>query len=251
MRYFLKLSYNGTNYHGWQRQDDAVTVQQEIEEKLSTIFQTETSILGCGRTDAGVHAKEFYAHFDIESPIENTNLITHKLNTMLSAGIAIQDLFMVDDEAHARFDATKRSYQYRITRTKNPFEEHTAYKYNQQLDIDSMNKVCELMLGEHDFGCFCKARADNFTNLCTVYEAKWKVESDLILFNITANRFLRNMVRAIVGTMLEIGQGRMDTEGFKQVLASKDRSAAGRSVPAHGLYLTRVEYPSTTFQKTK
>lgn len=247
VRYFLKLSYNGTEFHGWQRQDDVISIQQEIEEKLSTILRTETAILGCGRTDTGVHAREFFAHFDADSIELEFGLFVHKLNTMLPWGIAIQQLIPVASNAHARFDATKRSYEYLITEEKDPFLKDEAYRFNQKLDIDSMNKACQRLLGEHDFGCFCKSRADNHTNICTVYNAGWMKDANIIRFNITANRFLRNMVRAIVGTMLEIGQGRTSLADFDTILESKDRQAAGRSVPAHGLYLTKVEYPSTTF----
>lgn len=247
MRYFLKLSYNGSEYHGWQRQDDVASIQQEIEEKLSIVFQSEISVTGCGRTDTGVHAKEFFAHFDVKNTIQDLGLLLHKLNTMLSTSIAIQEIIPTTHEAHARFDATKRSYEYRITRAKNPFEHKTAYRFNIPLNLELMNKAGKLMLGKKDFGCFCKANADNFTNICTVYEANWKQENDLIVFKITANRFLRNMVRAVVGTMLEIGEEKMELEGFQQVLDSKDRTAAGRSVPACGLYLTKVEYPPELF----
>ncbi|MGB0368302.1 MAG: tRNA pseudouridine(38-40) synthase TruA [Flavobacteriales bacterium] len=248
MRYFLKLSYNGTGFHGWQIQTDASSIQQEIEEKLSIILQKKTSILGCGRTDSGVHASEFYAHFDTEEPIalEADHLI-HKLNTMLHAHIAIQEVIEVEPEAHARFDATKRSYAYRISKLKNPFGSNLCYKLNVNLDLEKMNKACQLLLGEQDFGSFCKAKADNRTNMCNIFAASWKEEENQLVFRITANRFLRNMVRAIVGTMLEIGQERVKPEELASIIEAKDRTKAGRSVPAHGLYLTKVEYPSNIF----
>ncbi|MFM1875149.1 MAG: tRNA pseudouridine(38-40) synthase TruA [Bacteroidota bacterium] len=250
MRYFLKLAYDGTEFHGWQRQEDAFSVQQEIEEKLSTILRTETPVTGCGRTDTGVHAKEYYAHFDSE-PIEMDNsLFIYKLNTMLHWGIVIQEIILVNSDAHARFDATKRSYEYIITSTKDPFLQNKAYRFSQELNLPAMNKACERLLGVQDFGCFCKSRADNHTNICTVFSAGWTGEADMIRFNITANRFLRNMVRAIVGTMLEIGQGRIGLNDFDTILRSKDRQAAGRSVPAQGLYLTQVDYPSHIFLPT-
>lgn len=250
MRYFLMLSYNGTDFHGWQRQENSSTIQQEIEEKLSTILRSETPIMGCGRTDTGVHAKEYFAHFDADDlSIELTDL-QHKLNSMLPWGITIHGIVPITEDAHARFSAVKRSYEYRIITEKNPFEHDTAYKFNIPLDVDAMNKACELLLGEKDFGCFCKANADNATDICTVYHAQWKSEYNLLVFNITANRFLRNMVRAIVGTLLEVGQGRMNLDDFQAILDSKDRKAAGRSVPAHGLYLTAVEYPQEIFLKT-
>lgn len=250
MRYFLKLAYKGTGFHGWQRQENAPSIQQEIEEKLSTVLQKPTTIMGCGRTDTGVHAKQFFAHFDVDGlPVSSVELV-HKLNSMLPWEIAIQDILEVDSEAHARFHAVRRSYQYRIIEKKDPFEKVTAYRFNQPLDLDTMNKACKLMLGEKDFGCFCKANADNATDICTIFHASWTKTNETLKFNISANRFLRNMVRAIVGTLLEVGQGKMTIEQFQSVLDSKDRTAAGRSVPAHGLYLTNVEYPPEIFNQS-
>jgi len=246
-RYFLELAYNGTDFHGWQMQDNAPSIQQEITEKLSTILQTETPLTGCGRTDAGVHASQFFAHFDAEELPLDIGLLLHKLNTMLPDSIAISKLHPVQNEAHARFDATKRSYQYFISTQKDPFTSDRSYKFSFVLDLNVMNKACELLLGEKDFGCFCKANADNHTDICTVYHASWAQNEHMITFNITANRFLRNMVRAIVGTLLDVGQGRTSLEEFELILASKNRSEAGRSVPAHGLILSRVEYPNNTF----
>lgn len=246
-RYFLQLAYNGTDYHGWQMQDNAPSIQQEITEKLSIILQVETPIMGCGRTDAGVHASQFFAHFDAESLPLDTATIVHKLNTMLPDSIAIYGLEQVIDDAHSRFHATKRSYQYCISTRKDPFVSDRSYKFNVPLDLAAMNKACELLLGEKDFGCFCKANADNHTDICTVYQANWEQTEHMITFNITANRFLRNMVRAIVGTLLDIGQGKTSLAEFELILASKTRSEAGRSVPAHGLFLSRVQYPSNIF----
>ena len=250
-RYFLELAYNGTDFHGWQMQDNAPSIQQEITEKLSTILQTITTITGCGRTDAGVHASQFYAHFDADKlPIES-DLLVHKLNTMLPASIAIYGMYQVQNDAHTRFNATKRSYQYFISTRKDPFNADCSYKFNVPLNLDMMNKACELLLGEQDFGCFCKANADNHTDICTVFHANWEQNEQMIVFNITANRFLRNMVRAIVGTLLDVGQGRTSLEDFELILASKDRTEAGRSVPAHGLFLSRVEYPTNLFITTE
>ncbi|MDC0304177.1 tRNA pseudouridine(38-40) synthase TruA [Flavobacteriales bacterium] len=247
MRYFVKLAYNGTDFHGWQIQPEAASIQEEIEEKLSTILQEKTSILGCGRTDAGVHAKEFYAHFDSENIEFELDHLTHKLNTMVHAHIAIQNINPVVPKAHARFDATKRSYEYHISKTKDPFGELLTYKLSTDLNLDSMNKACQLLLGEQDFTSFCKAKAENHTKVCTVFDSNWKKEGNRLVFRITANRYLRNMVRAIVGTMLDIGQGKMEVEELKCIITSQDRTRAGRSVPAHGLYLSKVEYPSEIF----
>ena len=250
-RYFLELAYNGTDFHGWQMQDNAPSIQQEISEKLETILQSEIPVTGCGRTDAGVHASQFFAHFDTDKLTMDTGLFVHKLNTMLPDSIAIYNIQQVQNDAHARFDAIKRSYQYFISTRKNPFNSDRSYQFNVALDINAMNKACELLLGEKDFGCFCKANADNHTDICTVHHANWEQNEHMITFNITANRFLRNMVRAIVGTLLDVGQGRTTLEEFELILASKDRSEAGRSVPAHGLFLSRVEYPINTFLKAE
>jgi tRNA pseudouridine38-40 synthase len=250
-RYFLELAYNGTDFHGWQMQDNAPSIQQLITQKLSTILQTEISIMGCGRTDAGVHASQFFAHFDAEElPLDKATIV-HKLNTMLPESIAVYGLQQVQDDAHTRFHATKRSYQYFISTRKDPFTSNTSYKFNIPLDLNAMNKACELLLGEKDFGCFCKANADNHTDICTVFNANWEQNEHMITFNITANRFLRNMVRAIVGTLLDVGQGRTRLEEFELILESKDRSSAGRSVPASGLFLSHVEYPTNIFLKNE
>lgn len=246
MRFMIQLSYNGTGFHGWQRQNNAPSVQQEIEEKLSTILRRETTILGCGRTDTGVHASQYFAHFEVEKDVDCKDL-AHKLNSMLPVGIAVQNVQPIANDGHARFSATTRSYEYRITKVKDPFLTEQAYRFSLPLNLDLMNKACAMMLGEKDFGCFCKANADNHTNLCNVSKASWTENEQMIVFKISANRFLRNMVRAIVGTMLEIGQGRMTLDDFQKVLDSKDRTFAGPSVPPHGLYLTAVEYPSEIF----
>lgn len=252
MRYFLRLAYNGTGYNGWQKQHNAPTIQQELSEKLSTVLQKELSITGCGRTDAGVHATEFYAHFDVEYRIElEAELLVHKLNTLLPAGIAVYDLLEVNEGAHARFDANRRSYQYLISKRKDPFRPDQTYRFSAPLDLEIMNKACTMLLGEQDFGCFCKSHSNNTTNICTVHHANWTEMNEQLMFEITANRFLRNMVRAIVGTMLDIGQYRTSLSEFKEILASGNRSMAGRSVPAHGLYLTQVEYPSHIFLNNK
>ena len=194
-----------------------------------------------------MHATEFYAHFDVERIGIEHDLLIHKLNTMLHQNIAVQAIIPVGSDAHARFDATKRSYTYLISRTKDAFRPNQVYKFNIELDLATMNKACELLLGEKDFGCFCKSQTDNHTKICSVYSAKWIEEGTMLRFEITANRFLRNMVRSIVGTMLDIGQGKTPLEEFEDIIRSKDRTRAGRSVPAHGLYLTRVEYPPETF----
>jgi tRNA pseudouridine38-40 synthase len=252
VRFFIRLSFDGTDFHGWQIQDNAPSLQQQLADCLGMILQTEISLTGCGRTDAGVHAKEFYAHFDLDQPMGlEVSHIIHKLNGMLPPTIAVQTIFEVRNDAHARFDARSRSYQYVITRAKDPFRPKQSYHLNSPLDLDEMNKACRLLLGEQDFASFCKANSDNFTTLCTVTKAEWVATDDHLIFNISANRFLRNMVRAIVGTMLDIGSGKMQAKELSAIILSKNRSNAGRSVPAQGLYLTKVEYPTSIFEKQK
>lgn len=242
MRYFLECAYDGTGFGGWQRQPNAPSIQQCIEEALSIVLKTETSVTGAGRTDAGVHARCMPAHFDTVSSPEPYRLI-HALNAILEPRIAILDLYPVRDDAHARFSAIDRTYDYMITRRKNPFLIDKAYHYSGNLALEQMTLCCEDLLAHRDFACFSKAHSDVGSYLCHVMEAEWKETDDCLIFTIKANRFLRNMVRAIVGTMLEVGRKKMDRQAFREVLNSGDRSQAGWSVPAKGLYLTRVNYP--------
>lgn len=247
MRYFLQLAYNGSDHSGWQVQPNAPSIQQDISDAMARIFRHDIDLIGCGRTDTGVHAKDFYAHFDTETlPLDAVDLM-YKLNSMLHPNIALKRLLRVTDDAHARFDATERSYAYLITTQKDPFITQFAYRFDVNLDLNAMNEACKLLIGKKDFGCFCKSRAQNMTDICDVRQATWSQDGNVIRFNISADRFLRNMVRAIVGTMLDIGQGRTTLDEFSQILASGDRSEAGRSVPAHGLYLVRVQYPAHIF----
>ena len=250
MRYFIQLSYNGTPYHGWQRQPNASTVQQTIEEALSILLRKPTTIMGAGRTDTGVHASMMYAHVDFEesafakAELEN---LTYKLNNFLPASIAIQKIHPVTPEAHARFDAISRSYIYKLTSLKDPFTENAAYYYRPELDIDRMNTAASILLDYKDFECFSKAHTDVRTYLCSITEARWKIVNNQWLFTITADRFLRNMVRAIVGTLIEIGGGKQSPEWMHEVIQSKKRAVAGASAPAHGLYLNHIEYPQNIF----
>lgn len=244
-RFFLRFSYDGTAYNGWQIQENtATTVQQELNEKLSMLIGEEIATTGCGRTDTGVHARDFYAHFDItkEMPFEENRLV-HKLNAVLPHDIAVHSLFSVNSNANARFDATSRTYEYHITRKKNAFLADAAYLMHSSPDIQKMNEAARILLSISDFSSFSKSNTQTLTNICNVKEAFWKEEGDLLIFTITADRFLRNMVRAIVGTLLKIGEGEMDLNEFKNVIEGKDRSKAGFSVPACGLYLTKVIYP--------
>ncbi|WP_417444522.1 tRNA pseudouridine(38-40) synthase TruA [Joostella sp.] len=244
MRYFLELSYNGRHYHGWQNQPNAISVQEVLENALSILLRKEISIMGAGRTDSGVHAKQMYAHFDTEEEINRVELI-YKLNSFLPTDISIKDIFLVKDDAHTRFDAVARSYEYWIVQEKNPFLTDYAYYFKTVLDIGAMNEAAAELLNHKDFQCFSKSNTDVKTYLCDLKNAVWVQEKETLVFYITADRFLRNMVRAIVGTLLDVGIGKSNLHDVKQIIESKSRSKAGASVPAHGLYLTEVAYPDT------
>jgi len=244
MRYFIKLSYKGTNYHGWQYQPNALSVQEELEKAFSLILRQDIAITGAGRTDTGVHAKNFIAHFDINKELsaEQIKDLIYKLNSYISKDLAIHEIYRVDDSMHARFDAKERTYQYFITTTKNPFTTDSAWYVHGQLDIDKMNEACEILKEYHDFGSFAKLHSDNKTNICDLMEAHWEFKDELLIFTIKADRFLRNMVRAIVGTMVDIGQGKTSLEELRGIIESKDRNRAGRSVPGHGLFFVEIKY---------
>ncbi|WP_417887815.1 tRNA pseudouridine(38-40) synthase TruA [Zunongwangia sp.] len=244
MRYFIDLAYLGTAYHGWQIQPHAISVQEVIQKALSKILQQEIEVVGAGRTDAGVHAKQLYAHFDAELKFDEKTL-QFKLNSFLPKDVAVNQLFAVTADAHARFDATSRSYEYHITTSKNPFNINQAYYLLKELDIEKMNKAAEMLLDYTNFKCFSKSRTDVRTYNCKIKKAVWEQTPDGFIFHITADRFLRNMVRAIVGTLLDIGIGKNSVEFLKEILKSEDRGMAGTSVPAHGLFLTQIEYPKT------
>jgi tRNA pseudouridine38-40 synthase len=241
LRYFIKLAYNGTAYHGWQIQPNAPSVQEIINKAFSVVFHSEISVMGAGRTDTGVHAREMYAHFDFETPFDIQKMV-HKLNSYLPTSIVIYAIIPVHSEAHARFDATKRTYEYHIHTIKNPFLEHQSWFLKSALDLDLMNKAAQLLLMYTNFQCFSKVNTDVNTFDCNIFEAYWQQQSDKIIFTISANRFLRNMVRAIVGTLVEVGQGKTSLADFVAIIENKNRSLAGTSVPAHGLFLTKIEY---------
>ena len=241
LRYFIELSYRGTHYHGWQIQPDANSVQEELNKAMSTILQEEVSIVGAGRTDAGVHASQMFAHFDSQKELNDH--FVYKFNSILPNDIVISSLVKVSDDAHARFDATSRSYEYKIWLGRSPFLLDTTWQIHQQeLDVDLMNEAAKVLLEYTDFECFSKVKTDVRTFECTVTNAIWKQESQSLTFYISANRFLRNMVRAIVGTLIEVGQGKKSVDDFRKVIESKKRSEAGLSVPAQGLFLTEVKY---------
>lgn len=245
MRYFVHLSYLGTNFHGWQIQPNAATVQEELNRAFSVIFNEEISVVGAGRTDTGVHAKEMWAHFDTTKPLPE-NLL-HRVNSFVGKEIAVYELLEVGDEAHARFDAIERSYEYHFTSVKSPFKQDLAWYFPWPIDIGKMQKATEALLQFEDFTCFSKSNTQTLTNLCTIKEARFEIMDDVFVFHITANRFLRNMVRAIVGTLVEIGQGKREVGDMQKIIEAKDRRLAGESAPAHGLYLTRVTYPKQIF----
>lgn len=250
MRYFIRFSYFGKAYHGWQNQPNAITVQEVLEKALSTLLRKKVEVAGAGRTDAGVHAREMFAHFDVES-ISDRNELLQRLNAFLPHDISIQQIIQVDAEAHVRFDAVERTYEYWVVQEKNPFYFDTAHYVRQPLNIESMNIAAEFLLQHTDFECFSKSNTDVKTFNCAVKEAFWKKEDDKLVFTISADRFLRNMVRAVVGTLLAVGQGKMKPEEINTIIESKNRSEAGVSVPAKGLYLTKVLYPKSIFDEQK
>lgn len=247
MRYFIEFSYFGKAYHGWQRQPNAISVQQVLEEALSTLMRTSIALVGAGRTDTGVHAKQMFAHFDGDQLVDLKDL-AHRLNSFLPVDISVSDIFEVKADAHARFDAIERSYAYWVVQEKNPFYHDTAHYVHLPLHLDHMNESAALLMQYDDFACFSKSNTDVKTFICNVKEAIWVREDEKLVFKITADRFLRNMVRAIVGTLLDVGLGKMEPSKIHDVIASKNRSEAGVSVPAKGLYLTEVLYPDTIFK---
>lgn len=246
MRYFLELSYNGAAYHGWQNQPKAISVQEVIEKGLSVLLKTAVSIVGAGRTDAGVHAKQMFAHFDADKSL-NLEDLAYKLNAFLPKDIAIHKVLQVQPEAHARFDAISRSYLYRIVLQKNVFNYEHAYYVKPKLNIEAMKEAATVLLGYKDFQCFSKSNTDVKTYNCDIKAVAFNVVEDELLFTITADRFLRNMVRAIVGTLINVGLGKITAQDMHRIILSKDRGEAGYSVPAQGLYLTEVMYPKSIY----
>lgn len=247
-RLLFEIAYNGSHYAGWQSQQNATGVQAVVEDALSKLLRTEIKIVGSGRTDAGVHCEQQFFHADIEKEFDVERFLI-PLNSFLPKDIAINSIHRIRQDASARYDAIERTYQYRITRQKNPFLDGLAWHYFKKADVQTMNKASALLLGEHDFECFSKVKTDVNHFLCTVKKASWKEENELLVFTITANRFLRGMVRAVVGTLLDAGSGKISIKELEAIINSKDRKKAGANVPAHGLYLTKVKYPSSIFIK--
>lgn len=241
MRYFIEFSYNGKNYFGYQIQPKDISVQEELERALSTILREEIKTTGAGRTDTGVHAKKMFAHFDTHLVFPEK--LTHQLNSFLPNDISVKRIFEVRNDFHARFDATFRTYEYYISLDKNPFTRDSAWQHwRRDLDIDKMNEACSILFEYEDFTSFAKLHTDNKTNFCEIYIAKWEQNGTELKFTISANRFLRNMVRAIVGTMVEVGSGKIKPEDLRKVIENKNRNSAGTSAPAHGLFLVDVGY---------
>lgn len=242
-RHFLEISYKGTAYHGWQTQPNALAVQEVLNTALKTFFREDIETLGCGRTDTGVHATKFYLHFDLVNKIDSADKMIRGINSILPSDIAVKNIYDVDSNAHARFDAILRSYEYHIHFNKDPFKTDSSWLLRDELDINAMNEAAKIIMEYDDFGAFCKANADNFTNQCKVSKSEWEIKDDGIIYHISANRFLRNMVRAIVGTLVDIGKTKIPAQSIHQIIQSQNRSVAGASVPACGLYLTDVQYP--------
>ena len=245
MRYFIHISYFGAAYNGWQSQPEGqgIGVQQVIEKALSTILREKVEIVGAGRTDTGVHARNMYAHMDIEKEIADIKNVIGRLNSILPKDIAIHDIFPVNDTAHARFDAIEREYIYNIHTHKDPFEVGTSYHFFHSLDIDAMNRACDIMMKYIDFQCFSKVKTDVKTFICYITYARWEDMGDgRLRFTIRADRFLRNMVRAIVGTMIDVGRGKIKPEDLNDIIESRSRCESGMSAPAHGLTLNKVKY---------
>jgi tRNA pseudouridine38-40 synthase len=247
-RYFIFISFKGTSYHGWQMQPKAITVQKILDEAISMILGEKISTTGAGRTDAGVHAQVFCAHFDSLNPdlAKRKNLI-FRLNRFLPDDISVTGIRKVLADANARFTAISRTYKYFVTRLKDPFNDYSSWFIHGDLDIETMNKTSKILLNHSDFTSFSRFHSDNKTNLCKIYDAGWEISGNMLVFTIRADRFLRNMVRAIVGTMIEAGRGKIDTTDFERIIVLKNRSSAGMSAPAKGLFLTAIEYPEEIF----
>lgn len=244
-RYFIRLAYKGTAYQGWQAQPHTnLTVQQQLNEKMSMILREPIEVVGCGRTDSGVHARDYFAHFDSErDDLGGNEDFVYHLNRVLPKDIAVKQIFLMEENAHARFDAVARTYEYHIITGKDAFNDNQAWEIRDVLDVLAMNTAADALLAYDDFASFCKTGSDQKTTKCKLSEAWWMRHGDYLVFTITADRFLRNMVRAVVGTLLDVGRGKISVADVHEIVKSGDRSEAGQSVPAHGLYLTQILYP--------
>ncbi len=247
-RYFIEMAYNGSRFHGWQIQPNAISVQEVMNDALNKALRQSVNVVGCGRTDTGVHASYFVAHFDSDMEIDNPQQVVFKLNRIVGKHIVVYSMQQVDEQAHSRFHAVSRTYHYYLRSERNPFLNEFSYKPFFNVDIQRMNQAAELLFTYTDFTSFSKLHTDTKTNNCTIMQAEWMLQDGGAVFVVKADRFLRNMVRAIVGTLLEVGRGKMSLEQFKVVIESKDRSEAGTSVPAQALFLVDVAYPAEIFQ---
>lgn len=251
-RYFLFISFKGTSYHGWQVQPGSATIQKVLDETLSTILNETINTTGAGRTDAGVHALVFCAHFDCSYiDLDADNKILYRLNGLLPKDISASRLIRVIPGAHARFSAISRTYEYSISRLKNPFTDDSSWYFHGDINVNRMNEACSIIMKHSDFTSFSRLHTDVKNNLCRIYLASWEESRDKFLFTIKADRFLRNMVRAIVGTMIELGTGKIDLMEFEEIILARDRGRAGQSAPAKGLFLTDIEYPEEIFIKSR
>ncbi len=242
-RYFIKLGYRGAPFHGWQLQPNAISVQEEVEKALTTVLRVPVSVVGAGRTDTGVNARVMYAHFDYDGVLPEKGRLLVSLNRLVGRDIAIHDIIPVADDSHARFDATERTYKYFVAFEKTPFFYPLSWHCPHGLDIDKMNEAAKLLLETEDFTSFAKLHSDAKTNICKVTQAEWNMENeDIAVFTISADRFLRNMVRAVVGTLVDVGRGKMTLEEFREVINRKDRCAAGQSMPGEALFLWDIKY---------
>lgn len=252
MRYFLELSYLGAPFHGWQTQPNAVSVQQVLEEALSTLMRAPTPVTGAGRTDAGVNARRMFAHFDTQAPIDDKRRFLTSINRLCGRDIAVMDVRPVHPDAHARFDAVSRSYKYFVTFGKSPFLRPLSWMCGYPLDVEAMNGAADMLLETDDFTSFAKLHSDARTNICKVTEARWTPWNNDYgvpgaVFTITADRFLRNMVRAVVGTLVDVGRGKLSLQDFRRIIETRDRCAAGTSMPGEALFLWNVTYPEDIF----
>jgi len=241
MRYFLEFSFNGSRYHGWQKQPNVNTVQEELNKCLSILLEFDINLMGAGRTDSGVHANQMFAHFDCERIIDSKNIV-HKMNSFIPKDILIHSVFQVKEDSHARFSAISRTYKYYISSSKDVFNPN-VHLVHKNLDVDKMNKACQYLIGNKDFTSFSKVNTDTYTNNCLITSASWENKGDYTIFTISANRFLRNMVRSLVGTLIDIGLGTIEINEINSIIEKKDRCSAGVSVPAKGLFLYKITYP--------
>lgn len=248
-RYFIELAYNGTRFHGWQIQPNAKSVQETLETALSTICREKMEVTGAGRTDTGVHASYYVAHFDSEKTTLDDQDFVYKLNSFLGPDLVIYRIAKVASDAHARFHATSRTYHYYISRQKDPFRQETSWYFKHQLDVYRMNVACAVLSDYNDFTSFSRLHSDVKTNNCKIFYARWTEKGHQLVFTIKADRFLRNMVRAIVGTMVEVGQGKITSGEFRKIIEAKNRGAAGASAPPEGLFLANIVYPEELFQR--